>query len=82
MLGIAQRGRGLSESRELRPLPRPAQSDTDQPNARCWSASARRRAAAIPLSLVDRLEEIPLGQQVARGAEQEVVQYRGRHPAA
>ncbi len=79
VLGIAQSAGVISEARDrgLTGVTARAQQQGDQWQTLLLVGLGREGRAAIPLSLVARLEEIPL-QQVERGAEQEVVQYRGQ----
>jgi two-component system chemotaxis sensor kinase CheA len=79
VLGIAQSAAVVSEMRD-RSMGGAAvrtQQQGDQWQALLLVGLGRDGRAAIPLSLVARLEEIPL-EQVERAAEQEVVQYRGQ----
>lgn len=79
VLGIAQSAAVVSETRD-RSMGGAAvrtQQQRDQWQALLLVGLGRDGRAAIPLSLVARLEEIPL-EKVERAAEQEVVQYRGQ----
>jgi two-component system chemotaxis sensor kinase CheA len=79
VLGIAQSAAVVSETRD-RSMGGAAvrtQQQRDQWQALLLVGLGREGRAAIPLSLVARLEEIPL-EKVERAAEQEVVQYRGQ----
>ncbi|HUY88132.1 MAG TPA: chemotaxis protein CheA [Pirellulales bacterium] len=79
VLGIAQSAGVVSETRDrsLGAAAARTQQQRDQWQALLLVGLGREGRAAIPLSLVARLEKIPL-EQVERAAEQEVVQYRGR----
>ena len=79
VLGIAQSAGVVSETRDrgLGGAATRTQQQGDQWQALLLVGLGREGRAAIPLSLVARLEEIPL-EQVERAAEQEVVQYRGQ----
>ena len=79
VLGIAQSSGVVSEMRDrgLGGAATRTQQQSDQWQALLLVGLGRDGRAAIPLSLVARLEEIPLAQ-VERAAEREVVQYRGQ----
>ena len=79
VLGTAQSAGVISETRDqgLAGVTARTQQQGDQWQTLLLVGLGREGRAAIPLSLVARLEEIPL-EQVERGAEQEVVQYRGQ----
>jgi two-component system chemotaxis sensor kinase CheA len=79
VLGIAQRAGVVSEVRDRTLADRGARA-TDkesQTQTLLLLGMGRERRAAIPLSLVARLEEIPAAS-VERADGQEVVQYRGQ----
>jgi two-component system chemotaxis sensor kinase CheA len=77
--GVAQRAGVVSEVHN-RPLPGQAANTTDQKNANqtlLLLGLGKDRRAAIPLSMVARLEEIP-AVDIERADSHPVVQYRGQ----
>ena len=80
VLGLAQHARVVSEVHD-RAMSEKQAADADRDAARLRTllllGTGDSGRLAVPLDLVDRLEEIP-ADSVERSAEQEVVQYRGQ----
>ena len=78
VMGLAQLGQVLAEGREQTAAGKEQQAETSMDRQavlllRCGAAGR----LAVPLSLVDRLEEFPRSQ-IEHSGEREVVQYRGQ----
>ncbi len=79
VMGIAQRAGVIAElkDRSISEIAKSSHENDDQKQTLLLVGMNQERRAAIPLSVVARLEEIPVNK-IERTEDQEVVQYRGQ----